>query len=97
MSDLGPWIRSDSTPLDTSSDGYATGLITLALQNGGVGRTDVHVSRALTWLSEHQDSATGMWTASSLNKKRDPETDPGKFMSDAATAYAVLALVENDQ
>jgi len=95
MSDLGPWKRSDSTPLETSSDGYATGLITLALQNGGLGRADVHVSRALTWLSQHQDSATGMWSASSLNKKRDPETDPGKFMSDAATAYAVLALVEN--
>jgi len=94
MSDLGPWRRSDSTPLETSSDGYATGLITLALQNGGLQRTDVHVSRALTWLLQHQDSATGMWSASSLNKKRDPETDPGKFMSDAATAYAVLALVE---
>jgi len=53
------------------------------------------VSRALTWLSQHQDSAKGMWSASSLNKKRDPETDPGKFMNDAATAYAVLALVEN--
>jgi squalene-hopene/tetraprenyl-beta-curcumene cyclase len=95
MSDLGPWKRSDSTPLETSSDGYATGLVTLALQNGGLGRADVHVSRALTWLSQHQDSAKGMWSASSLNKKRDPETDPGKFMNDAATAYAVLALVEN--
>jgi len=94
MSDLGPWKRVDSTPLDTSSDGYATGLIALALQNGGLSRSDARVSRALRWLSEHQDRETGMWSASSVNKQRDPATEIGKFMSDAATAYAVLALVE---
>ena len=94
MSDLGPWKRQDSTPLETSSDGYATGLIALSLQSGGLLRSDPHVSKALLWLSQHQDSATGMWSASSLNKQRDPATDIGKFMSDAATAYAVLALVE---
>jgi squalene-hopene/tetraprenyl-beta-curcumene cyclase len=93
MSDLGPWKRSDSTPLVTSSDGYATGLIALALQSGGLQRSDAHVARALRWLSQHQDGGTGMWSAASLNKERDPGTDIGKFMSDAATAYAVLALV----
>jgi squalene-hopene/tetraprenyl-beta-curcumene cyclase len=94
MSELGTWKRSDSTPLETSSDGYATGLMTLALQSGGLARTDARVSRALSWLSMHQDSKTGMWYAASLNKQRDPVSDPGKFLSDAATAYAVLALVE---
>jgi squalene-hopene/tetraprenyl-beta-curcumene cyclase len=94
MSELGSWKRSDSTPLETSSDGYATGLIALAVQSAGLQRTDAHVSRALLWLSQHQDSRTGMWWAASLNKQRDPASDPGKFLSDAATAYAVLALVE---
>jgi len=94
MSELGTWKRSDSTPLETSSDGYATGLMALALQSGGLARTDAQVSRALSWLSMHQDSKTGMWYAASLNKQRDPASDPGKFLSDAATAYAVLALVE---
>ncbi len=34
----------------------------------------------------------GAWRGVSVNKKRDPASHSGKFMSDAATAYAVLAL-----
>ena len=54
--------------------------------------SDARVSRGLSWLAAHQDATTGMWWTASLNKQRDPATDPGKFMSDAATAYAALAL-----
>ena len=89
---LGPFKRVDATALDVKSDGYATGLVTLALQHAGVPKSDTHVRQGLAWLAQHQDPATGMWLASSLNKKRDPASDVGKFMSDAATAYAVLAL-----
>jgi len=92
LASLGQWKRSDNTAIDSVSDGYATGLVAYALQRGGVAASEPHVSRALGWLVQHQDRATGMWTASSLNKQRDPKTDIGKFMSDAATAYAVLAL-----
>jgi len=92
LSSLGQYKRSDNSPLDTLSDGYATGLVAYALQRAGLGATDARVSRAIAWLVEHQDRATGTWTASSLNRQRDPKTDVGKFMSDAATAYAVLAL-----
>lgn len=92
MAALGEWKRVDATALDTASDGYATGLIALALQRAGISKTDPHVRDGLQWLSTHQQPATGMWLAASLNKQRDPASDAGKFMSDAATAYAVLAL-----
>jgi hypothetical protein len=94
MATLASWKRVDNTALDTASDGYATGLITLVQQSAGVPATDAHVSKGVAWLSSHQDSATGMWHATSLNKQRDPASDAAKFMSDAATAYAALALLQ---
>ena len=89
-SSLGTYQRVDKTPNDTNSDGFATALVCLALQAAGV--DDPRIATGLDWLRGHQDHATGRWTASSLNKQRDPESEPAKFMSDAATAYAVLAL-----
>ena len=90
----GDWKRNDATPLDTKTDGYATGLVVYALQQAGRPSVDAVVARGRAWLVANQDRATGMWSASSLNKRRDPATDIGKFMSDAATAYAVLALTK---
>jgi squalene-hopene/tetraprenyl-beta-curcumene cyclase len=94
MATLGSWKRVDATALDTSSDGYATGLVTLAFQQADVPAAEAHVSKGLAWLAAHQEAATGMWYTASLNKQRDPATDIGKFMSDAGTAYAVLALTQ---
>lgn len=91
VSSLGTWQRVDGTPLETTSDGYATGLIAFVLQLVGVPRTPP-LTRGLAWLTTHQDASTGLWSAASLNKHRDPASDVGRFMSDAATAYAVLAL-----
>jgi hypothetical protein len=89
--DLGPWKRVDGTPLETRSDGYATALIVLVMEETGA-RTNPHVARGIAWLLANQNKETGAWTAWSLNKDRDPKSDPGPFMSDAATAYAVMAL-----
>src|SRR5262245_36537316 len=86
------WKRRDGTPLETRSDGYATGLLTFALQQADVERDDPRLARALSWLVANQDPNEGSWPSYSLNKKRDPTSDTGRFMSDAATAYCVLAL-----
>src|SRR5206468_8682154 len=56
---LGSWKRADATAQDTASDGYATGLITLALRQSGTPGTDASVSKGHSWLVRHQDALTG--------------------------------------
>jgi squalene-hopene/tetraprenyl-beta-curcumene cyclase len=94
LSTLGPWKRSDSTALDSASDGYATGLALMTLQRAGLSKDDPRIRKGLVWLMRHQDPVSGMWSASSVNKQRDPASDIGRFMSDIATAYAVMALTQ---
>jgi hypothetical protein len=72
------------------SDGYATAVAVLALCSGteqGASRSDVQ--RGLSWLAHHQEE-DGSWQSGSMNE----ETELGRrFMTDAATAYASLALI----
>lgn len=89
---IGGWKRHDNTPLDTSSDGYATGVIAFALEQLEAPQGRVPLQRALAWLSRNQIEPDGRWPAVSLNNNRKVLSDTGLFMSDAATAYAVLAL-----
>jgi hypothetical protein len=89
---VGGWKRKDNTPLETRSDGYATGVVTFALLQAGMMRDQPQLSRGLAWLMQNQSKTEGRWLAYSLNKQRDLSTDTGRFMSDAATAYAALAL-----
>lgn len=83
--------RSDKTSQPTASDGFATALVALALEANPDGSKGKSQERGLAWLEQNQGK-DGRWQAFSLNKRRDPESNIGKFMSDAATGYAVLAL-----
>lgn len=87
---------------ERESDGYATGLVTLALEQARVPGTQTTVQRGLGWLRQNQAGHGGpwvwgpeeFWVAKSLNKNRILTSNVGRFMSDAATGYAVLALTE---
>lgn len=72
----------------------ATGLVLSVLQQAGTPRGNVQLERGLSWLALNQNKTEGRWPAYSLNKKRNPSSNIADFMSDAATAYAVLALSE---
>ena len=93
LASLGHWQQPAGVSFDSTGDGYATGLIAYALEQTGAAPNEPHLARALAWLAQHQDPATGRWVASSLNKKRDPASNVGRFMADAATGFAALALL----
>jgi hypothetical protein len=87
------------------SDGFATGLITYALLRNGFSTRHPAVSAGLRWLKSHQqeihvgDHKWLAWRAYSLNVDREHGGPSGEawrrlFMSDAASAFAVLALIE---
>ncbi|MGC1266840.1 MAG: hypothetical protein WA853_11190 [Candidatus Acidiferrum sp.] len=94
---VGSWARHDGTPQQPESDGYATGLITFALQEAGVPREDAQLKRGLAWLADNQNKTRGSWPSHSLNNNDAHHISPDTvlFMNDAATSYAVLSLSDS--
>ena len=88
----------------SAADGYATGLVVYALRRSGIEATRPVIARGQQWLRVHQtpqpsaaDVAWAPWRAHSLNFDREHGGAKGEpwrrmFMSDLATAFAVLAL-----
>ena len=66
---------------------------TRSLKESGVAVSNPKLMRALNWLRSHQDKG-GYWAAESMNRKYDAGSMPALFMRDAATAFAVLALLD---
>jgi hypothetical protein len=89
---LAPWQRIDGSVLGDASDGYATALAVLALQKAGDSAAAAAIEAGRAWLIAHQDAETGALPAQSINRHRDPATEQSKFMTDAATALASLAM-----
>ena len=94
MESLGPFTAHQAAPPASGSNSYATALVAFILQKAGAAGSDPKLKRALEWLRAHQDPASGTWGADSMNKRFEPESMQIRFMRDAATAFASLALLE---
>jgi len=86
LATLGNWKRSDGNEQDyESSDGYGTGFVIYVLRRAGVIAGDPRIQKGVAWLKTHQ-RASGRWFT------RSPNTDRMHYISNAGTAYAILAL-----
>jgi len=95
------------TSLLKQSDGYATGLVVYTLAQAGGGRSQAAIRQGRRWLETNQraipvsDVPGRAWQAHSLNYDREHGGEKGEpwrrlFMSDTATAFAILALSDGE-
>jgi hypothetical protein len=89
------------------SDAYATGLISYVLRQARLNGSQSSLERATAWLEAHQQECQidqahwKCWRSFSLNFDTEHGGEDGEpwrrmFMSDAATAFAALALLPSD-
>lgn len=95
MESLGPWKKHpEAPPVAAGSTGYATAFVTLALLDCGQRPGEPKMAKALAWLRTHQDPKGGYWPAQSMNHTFKPDSIEAGFMNDAATGFAVRALLQ---
>ena len=91
---LGPWkTHAKAPPAKGGSNTYATAYTAVVLMRTGTRPTNPKLERALAWLRTHQ-SEHGYWYADSMNKEYEPGSIQIRFMRDASTGWASLALLE---
>jgi squalene-hopene/tetraprenyl-beta-curcumene cyclase len=86
------WGSGGVYPAGSVSDGFATGLTVLALKRVGGQGGNQQLKKAVAWLESSETG--GSWPTNYINGPRDPQSNEGCFMRDAATSFAVLALSE---
>jgi squalene-hopene/tetraprenyl-beta-curcumene cyclase len=84
---LGDWKRLNGKPNDKEapSDGYGTGFVVYVLRQAGVPADKEPIQRGVKWLKSNQRES-GRWFTRSVN------ADRAHYLTNAGTAYAVLAL-----
>jgi squalene-hopene/tetraprenyl-beta-curcumene cyclase len=89
---LGQWKRHTGEQNDRAgapSDGYATGLVVYVLREAGLTKEESAIRSAVVWLTTHQRES-GRWFTRSLSSDRH------HYITNAGTAYAVMALAACD-
>jgi len=85
---LGYWQPFDpkhGIPKDASSDGYGTGFVVYVVRQAGLASDHKAIQKGVKWLQTNQRES-GRWFTRSLN------TDKFHYITNAGTAFAVLAL-----
>jgi hypothetical protein len=93
MDALGPFRVHANAPRAEGGNAYATAFIAYVMEQINGGAADPGLPRALGWLRAHQDPECGCWRTASMNRRYEPGSMPTEFMADAATSFAVLALL----
>ena len=83
------WKRDGGEKQTTTSEAYPTAFATYVLLRTGAVPNDAVVSKGLRWLREYQREGGDWFT-------RSPRRDRKHYISRAATAFALMALVEGD-